>query len=415
MNITETYNIHVYVSVLTQTMRFPYLLSFTFLLLFLFGACETPKGRMVSNIKTALKAKRYPEALKLVQEARKDSLLNNHAKFYHLGLESSKRIYGKENEKHYLKRNADTIALFRSLYNIYEYALLIDSIEQGKNLSTVAETMKALLPNLNAATLFFLHKQQWKEVLRYTNVGFEVRRSSAFRQAAIELPDSLYTQWAWRNLFAAYQQKDYRQVLEHAKEALNNRLHRAITLEMLANAYATLGNKSQQMNYLKQGVEEFPEQEFFVSTLSEEYLQAQQPDSVLAFTSPFLKSEQQLALVLKERARAYLAKEDYDNCIKTAQAMLSFDDKSPFAHYYKGYSALQKAKFVEMPLSISSANYRSAYQQQRDYYQQAKKSLETYRQLAPQQSNIWAPLLYEVYLKLNLGAEFEEISRHLPL
>jgi len=34
---------------------------------------------------------------------------------------------------------------------------------------------------------------------------------------------------------------------------------------------------------------------------------------------------------------------------------------------------------------------------------------------APDAPRLWAPLLYDVYLNLNLGKEFEEISKYNPV
>ena len=37
--------------------------------------------------------------------------------------------------------------------------------------------------------------------------------------------------------------------------------------------------------------------------------------------------------------------------------------------------------------------------------------MERYRQLAPDQKQKWAPVLYTIYLNLNMGKEFDEIDR----
>ncbi|MGO8077971.1 hypothetical protein AB9F41_37020, partial [Rhizobium leguminosarum] len=52
-----------------------------------------------------------------------------------------------------------------------------------------------------------------------------------------------------------------------------------------------------------------------------------------------------------------------------------------------------------------------ALQQQKEFYEKARPHLEIYRTKAPQDVQEWQPLLYEVYLKLNLGKEFESISQ----
>lgn len=39
--------------------------------------------------------------------------------------------------------------------------------------------------------------------------------------------------------------------------------------------------------------------------------------------------------------------------------------------------------------------------------------MERYRALAPNQKDKWAPALYNIYLNLNMGKKFEEITKIL--
>ena len=45
--------------------------------------------------------------------------------------------------------------------------------------------------------------------------------------------------------------------------------------------------------------------------------------------------------------------------------------------------------------------------------EEARPYLETYRKYCPSQHEKWAPLLYRVYLELNMGPEFEDVSRYV--
>lgn len=37
--------------------------------------------------------------------------------------------------------------------------------------------------------------------------------------------------------------------------------------------------------------------------------------------------------------------------------------------------------------------------------------MERYRKLAPNEKDKWVPILYTIYLNLNMGKEFDEIDR----
>ena len=49
----------------------------------------------------------------------------------------------------------------------------------------------------------------------------------------------------------------------------------------------------------------------------------------------------------------------------------------------------------------------------RKLYSKALPYMERYRALEPKETEKWAAALYNIYLKLNMGREFEEIDRML--
>ena len=50
---------------------------------------------------------------------------------------------------------------------------------------------------------------------------------------------------------------------------------------------------------------------------------------------------------------------------------------------------------------------------QKTYYQKARTYMEYYRLLMPEEKRKWAPVLYRIYLNLNLGKQFDEIDKLL--
>ena len=47
------------------------------------------------------------------------------------------------------------------------------------------------------------------------------------------------------------------------------------------------------------------------------------------------------------------------------------------------------------------------------FYKNSLEYMERYRALAPNQKDKWAPALYNIYLNLNMGKKFEEITKIL--
>ena len=71
------------------------------------------------------------------------------------------------------------------------------------------------------------------------------------------------------------------------------------------------------------------------------------------------------------------------------------------------------AKSILLPTSIKAPGYNKAFKAQRKCYEEARPP-GAIQKAAPDAPRLWAPLLYDVYLKLNLGKEFEEISKYNP-
>ena len=61
----------------------------------------------------------------------------------------------------------------------------------------------------------------------------------------------------------------------------------------------------------------------------------------------------------------------------------------------------------------ASHEQRHDKKQMRQAYQDALPFVETYRKLMPDEKNKWAPVLYRIYLNLNMGKQFDEIDRLL--
>ena len=66
--------------------------------------------------------------------------------------------------------------------------------------------------------------------------------------------------------------------------------------------------------------------------------------------------------------------------------------------------------FTNMAETQEALNDKSL---RRTYYQKARTYMEYYRQLMPNEKRKWAPVLYRIYLNLNLGKQFDEMDRLL--
>ena len=170
-------------------------------------------------------------------------------------------------------------------------------------------------------------------------------------------------------------------------------------------------NETGYRHYLQLGVESFPKHLFFFKSLSESLFAHKDYQTLVALSNKLAQKDSNNGLFPLSAAQAYDVLKLNEQSIQAGEQALACDSTLYRAHLYIGRAYYRKARAIQLPLSIRSAGYKEALLQQKEFYEKARPHLEIYRAKAPQDVQEWQPLLYEVYLKLNLGKEFESISQ----
>ena len=97
----------------------------------------------------------------------------------------------------------------------------------------------------------------------------------------------------------------------------------------------------------------------------------------------------------------------YDECIDLCKKLIEENDSLAEAYYNFGVSYYNQAIALDKYQQRSKKNKDRI----RELYSMSKPLLERFRELAPEQKNKWFPILYTIYLNLNMGEEFDEINR----
>ena len=96
----------------------------------------------------------------------------------------------------------------------------------------------------------------------------------------------------------------------------------------------------------------------------------------------------------------------YAECISISDSLIERNDTLPDVYLNAGVSYLNMALALENDTKKNKGNKKKIL----DYYKKALPYMEKYRVVAPDDKERWAPSLYNIYLKLNMGRKFEEIS-----
>jgi len=396
--------------------------KYLLILLALALGCPATAQKAFRPVKTYLKAKNGKEALAAVTKLENDSTLSRNPKLYQMGMQAYGLINDAENEKIYLKQNFDTLTLFNSTYGIFAYALKCDSVEdmllaekkqKHKYRKENAETLIKHFPNLKVAANYFYTKKNYKDAARFYSLIIKTAQAPIWEKAPFEIKKKELTNGACRHLYSSYNIAKYEDVDTYKELALQDTAQKSTVLEYLAKTALAKQDTALFIQYLKKGLEECPEDMYFFTHMADYHARHNDYQEVLDLADTLLLADSINLILLEAKSLALLNLRKYEESIEVSNKCLQLDSTLCELYYYIGASYCNMAKDVQLPTNINSRAYRNAYNKRKAYYQQARPYVERYRQLVPDKQEQWAALLYNIYLNLNIGKEFEEIDKLL--
>lgn len=430
--------------------------------------------KQMKTIREQIKNLKGADALKSIENLRKDSVFTWNAQLLQYGVEACRILNDKENEKFYLRANPDTVAFFNTTYNVINYILLTDSAERlavvptdtlpsdecgmleppkYKYRKTNKETLIHIYKNFLAAPRYYNAHSNWAETQRFTGLAIDLGNSpfmQSFRQTLI--PASTMTELAVLNINSCYRQQKFEEIERYASLAVQDSANAESIIEKLAYCEIERGDSAAYRSRLEEGHSRFPSNMFFFSRLVDVYLRDGNNNAVLNTANETLEyvlhtaqdeaelcvidaeghyeqpsdaralegvkesvslPSSDIAQVFEAKAISFHNNGNSRACIEEAENILSWNPEHPRADFYIGVSYYNLAENIDIPTLVNDPNYLKATRERNRMLTLARPHLEAYRKTAPEESDIWAPLLYEVYLYLNLGAEFEEISSYI--
>ena len=189
--------------------------------------------------------------------------------------------------------------------------------------------------------------------------------------------------------------------------ALKNENYRSRSFQYLVEVYEQQKDLSHYLDALKQGFMENKTSRFFFTKLVDYYNDKNLLDSALQVVDYSLQEEPDNSLFLFAKSNILLNKGDYDGCISITDKLIARLDTVPELYYNAGISYLNKALLPETSNVVMDA---------KEIDQCLKMSMlymEKYRAMRPEDRERWVTPLYNIYFKLNMGKQFEEMSNLL--
>lgn len=348
----------------------------------------------------------------------KDSANRRNVKIYHTLADAVRAQYEAANEKLYLNENTDTAAFFNTARKMFLAFESLDSIdmlpnEKGKVKLRFrkknAEYLNKYKRNLYNGGIFFVRKKDFGPAYDILDTYIDCNRQPLFSGNDESAGDSLLPSAAFWTMFCGYKLGRPDSALKYSSLALDSKTYRRRAFTYMAEAYLQKKDTLKYVETLKRGFDENKRSKFFFTRLMDYYNNSNQLDSAMNVVDTALKNDSTNTLFLFAKSNMALNMGKYAECIEISDTLIARNDTFPDVFLNAGVSYLNMALALDKDVK-SKKKYKNKIL---DYYLRALPYMERYRAMAPDDKEKWAPSLYNIYLKLNMGRKFEEISEVL--
>lgn len=392
-----------------------------------FTACAVSAQESV--VKEAKSAKANPEeAAKIIEPALADPTTANDPETWKLAGDFQKAIYDDENMKLYLPGGkADTARLYNSLAKMFEYYMKCDEVEQAKVKSgelkkpklrkKLAKELATVRPQLTNAGIEAFNSNNYPNALKYFGLFVDAPASPVFEENAEIKNDTLTALFANYAALAANFVKDNAAIIKYATIGKEHKEEGYRSLMCLAEVYGKgeTPDSAQWLATIKEGVEKFPAQEYFIGNLMDFYIQKGKIDEGLTQIDAVLAKNPSPYFMYVKGVLQY-EKKDYDAAIATFNEIIAKNgdfvaeaySKIGDCYFFQGQSIEEETSKI----SMDDPKYAEGEAKVKDFYGKAQPFYEKAKELAPDNKQLWGQFLLRIYWKLN-KAEYDALEKEL--
>lgn len=393
----------------------------------LFTVCSMSAQESV--VKEAKSAKSDPvKAAEILEPALVDPSTASDPETWKLAGDFQKAIYDEENMKLYLPGGqADTTKLYSSLAKMFEYYTKCDEVEQAKVNSgelkkpklrkKLAKTLATVRPNLTNAGSDAYNAGNYANALKFFGLYVDAPQNPLFADEDAVKNDTLTPLIANYAALAANTLKDEAAVIKYAAIGKNHKDEGYRSLMCLAEVYGK-GEKTDSVQWLatiKEGVEKFPAQEYFIGNLMDYYIQKGKIDEGLTQIDAIIANNPTPYFMYVKGVLQY-EKKDYESAIATFNEIIAKNGDFVAESYSKiGDCYFFPAQVIveeNANLSMDDPKYATNEGKIKELYEKAKPFYEKAKELKPDNKQLWGQYLLNIYWKLN-KSEYEALEKEL--
>ena len=177
---------------------------------------------------------------------------------------------------------------------------------------------------------------------------------------------------------------------------------------MLSNLSLIKGDSVSYIEYVTDGFKKYPTSAYFFPRLIDYYTNKGDYASSEKYVDEALKKDSTNNLFMLAKHTVLMSTEQYEDALRYAYRLVQKNDTLPILNYNIGYIYYQKA---QQALKQTGKPYRTRMKEAQKYYKFLLPYMEKYRKSAPEERSRWYSILYDAYLNLNMGKEFNELEK----
>lgn len=369
----------------------------------------------VETVKTNLKSGRDLEKMEtLVRKHLNDSLFQGEVSLYALLADVVKKQYEAGNEKMYLKAKVDTASLMKTGRRMFLACMKLDSLDAKPNEKGVsspayrkrnAEYLAPYRNNIFKGGLYFFAHGDWKEAWNMFDTYLDCHNKPLFEASKLDSINDHYA--AYVAVVSANNFNNLSMATKYEDMALKYEPAKLVTLTILSELCRQHNDTARYIKYLKHGFRFSPYSGYFFPHLIDYYTEKSDYVNALKYTDEALAKDSLNELFVLAKHSILMDTKQYDDALEYGERLLEKNDSIEQPNYNVGYILYLRAQEA---MKMGGVPYRQRMANAQKYYKQCKPYMERYRRLRPKEVKRWKPVLYDVYLNLNMGKEFAELE-----
>lgn len=366
----------------------------------------------------------FAAAREAIQLALKDSTTKNNAEtWYVAGL-----IGNKESEiqfkKAILNLPYDTLKKGKSMMESYDYliqAIKYDNLPdaKGKVKPKFANKIKPILKdyystreNLIGYGAFAYGKENYDEAYRVFKAYLEIPKLPIMNNE-IKM-DSVYNMISFYTALSASAVKKHKEAIQILTEMKDKNYQLSAVYQNLAVEYLSLKDSATYLKTLKEGIDKFPKQSWFLQNLINFYIHSNKIPDAIAYLNTAIQMEPKNGQYYFVKGQLELTTENFDEANLAFSKAIELDPNNADYYAEAGRSYYNKAIKLSLELNkikdinqfkLENAKVEEVFKQAIPFY---KKAIE----LKPKEVDYMTPLK-QLYYRLQMDADYEAINKQI--